>query len=53
MKTCKICERLLDLSDFYRTGGRTHSWCKVCYLERLRELRAARAAGEPAPSIRG
>jgi hypothetical protein len=43
MKRCRLCERLLKLSEFYRRGAGHHSYCKLCHRDRTMELRAIKA----------
>ena len=52
-KPCSLCCRQLSLDQFYNgTGGRRHSYCKPCFLDRLKVLRAARKAGVKPDPIR-
>lgn len=39
-KHCTLCRRYLPITDFYRSGARHHSYCKLCHWDRTRELRA-------------
>lgn len=43
MKRCRLCERLLAASEFYKRGKYLHSYCKLCHRDRTLELRAIKA----------